>query len=335
MPALGLVLLFLITLIKCDSDSTPYVKTLPQSVGSSGELIVIIGQQHQESPGNSIRKEFQKTIPSYFSYEPQFDVEIYTHSDFSKLIRQFRNLLIVDIKDNEANKEASTVIKKDVWALDQMVVYIHAKDSAEFLEIFEKDIDKIKEVFNYQDRLRYQSINASISDPIAQEKIQNKFDLTIDIPSDFILVSEGDNHLSYQLEKMDYLSGRAYQVVQNIIIRVQPFVTDSVFSHSFIIDQINTKTGKIYQSTKDVGLSIEEKFHPIFTEINLNGNFGVETKTLWKFEEPLMGGPYTSITVHDPKKNRIITVEGFLFAPKFNYREYMKQIEAILYSLEY
>jgi len=38
--------------------------------------------------------------------------------------------------------------------------------------------------------------------------------------------------------------------------------------------------------------------------------------------------------VRDKKRNRIITVEGFVFAPRYDKHNYIRKLEAILYSLK-
>jgi hypothetical protein len=47
-----------------------------------------------------------------------------------------------------------------------------------------------------------------------------------------------------------------------------------------------------------------------------------------------MGGPFISLVQLDEKRNKIITVDGFVFAPAHKKRELIRQMEAILYSLK-
>ena len=56
---------------------------------------------------------------------------------------------------------------------------------------------------------------------------------------------------------------------------------------------------------------------------------------LWKVQNDFMGGPFVSLTVLDPSKKRVVTVEGNVYAPKNNKRNYIRQLEAMIYSLEF
>jgi hypothetical protein len=52
-------------------------------------------------------------------------------------------------------------------------------------------------------------------------------------------------------------------------------------------------------------------------------------------ENDYMGGPFCSLTVYDSTRARLVTVEGYAYAPYFDKREYVRQIEAVVRSLEF
>ena len=70
-------------------------------------------------------------------------------------------------------------------------------------------------------------------------------------------------------------------------------------------------------------------------EIKFNDHYAVEVRGLWNVYEDFMGGPYIIYTVLDEQGNRIVTVDGYVYAPKFNKRNYLRQVEAILCSLKF
>ena len=79
-----------------------------------------------------------------------------------------------------------------------------------------------------------------------------------------------------------------------------------------------------------------DRVSPIhYREFELNGRYTVEMKGLWNMQNYFMGGPFISFTTVDEKRNRVVTVEGFTFAPKYDKRNYIRQLEAILYTLNF
>jgi hypothetical protein len=81
-------------------------------------------------------------------------------------------------------------------------------------------------------------------------------------------------------------------------------------------------------------MKTESQFPVIFREMAKNSTYMVEMRGLWKLENAFMGGPFISHTMLDEKNNRVITVEGFVYAPSLDKRNYVRELEAILQTLE-
>jgi len=68
---------------------------------------------------------------------------------------------------------------------------------------------------------------------------------------------------------------------------------------------------------------------------SIGGFYAMETRGLWKIlDGEAMGGPFVSLTRLDQVNGRVVTAEAFLYAPGQKKRNALRQIEAILYTLE-
>ncbi|MCH8904413.1 MAG: DUF4837 family protein [Bacteroidetes bacterium] len=67
---------------------------------------------------------------------------------------------------------------------------------------------------------------------------------------------------------------------------------------------------------------------------DFNKNTVREVRGLWEMKNEFMGGPFISYSVHDKLNNRVITLEGFVFAPGERKKVYIRQLEVILKSLK-
>jgi hypothetical protein len=47
-----------------------------------------------------------------------------------------------------------------------------------------------------------------------------------------------------------------------------------------------------------------------------------------------MGGPFINYTIINESTNKVIGIDGFVYAPQFDKRDYLRQLEAILTSVE-
>ena len=66
-----------------------------------------------------------------------------------------------------------------------------------------------------------------------------------------------------------------------------------------------------------------------------NRNF-VEMRGLWEVKNDFMGGPFVIHAFYDKNNPKeIIVVEGFVYAPRYDKRDYIRQVESILYSFDW
>jgi hypothetical protein len=78
-----------------------------------------------------------------------------------------------------------------------------------------------------------------------------------------------------------------------------------------------------------------QKIGITYTPLTLsNGKYCGELRGLWEMQGDMMGGPFVSHARLDEKNNRVVVVEGFVFAPETNKRNYIRRIEAALYTLQ-
>jgi len=82
--------------------------------------------------------------------------------------------------------------------------------------------------------------------------------------------------------------------------------------------------------TEGSWMTTEHRIKPEVISYTKNGNYFVKMRGLWRVENDYMGGPFVSLSTLSADKTHIITVEGYVYAPKYKKREYVRQLEAIL-----
>ncbi len=90
----------------------------------------------------------------------------------------------------------------------------------------------------------------------------------------------------------------------------------------------------VHGPREDSYMTISPMYTPIAFDLNKDGLDLVELRGLWELENGFMGGPFVSHSVYDASRNRIVTVDGYIYYPNQKKRVKLKQLEAIIYSLE-
>jgi hypothetical protein len=129
---------------------------------------------------------------------------------------------------------------------------------------------------------------------------------------------------------------------KDVLVYDYPYTAQEQFSGESIIDMRNEIEGRIITAqVPGSHMGTEYKhFPPVSRQVaalrdTTGGFYGIETRGLWKMlDGEAMGGPFVSLTRLDPVNGRVVTAEAFLFAAGQKKRNALRQIEAILYTLE-
>ena len=82
-------------------------------------------------------------------------------------------------------------------------------------------------------------------------------------------------------------------------------------------------------------MQIEPSVPLLFNTFQKDGNYAAELRGLWKIENDFMGGPFVNLSIIDLLKKRVICLDGFVYAPSKNKRNLLRQMEAMIYSVEF
>lgn len=60
-----------------------------------------------------------------------------------------------------------------------------------------------------------------------------------------------------------------------------------------------------------------------------------EIRGLWEVQNDFMGGPFVSHAFYSQDGKDVIVLQAFVYAPKYDKRHYLKQVESVIYSFEW
>jgi len=138
-------------------------------------------------------------------------------------------------------------------------------------------------------------------------------------------------------ENFFWITNDHHETLMNIVIYTYPYTDPNTFTYEFLIakrDSIMKRNipGQVPGSF----MGTERQFAtPIMREIAHNGEYAVEIIGLWRMMNGgAMGGPFYSLTRLDEVNQRIVTIEGFLFAPGVRKRNAIRTLEAVVHSIQ-
>lgn len=317
-------LLFSVVISSCDSINE---RVLPRPSGKSGNIVVVIDSFYwNHKTGEAIMETFAKTQEGLPQREPLFDLIFLPHQHFAQIFKTNRNIILVEIKPNSKNKLA---INSEVWSTTQLVVTITAPTDEIAAQTILKNGKVLVDYFNNKEIERLQTQNNQSSNPKISSVIKKKFNLNFNIDSYYRIATDTTDFIWLKKDKM----AGEHPISQGVFIYSYPYTSDSTFNVLSLTDKRNAITKEYIKGTVDsTYMQSYAEYVPNEREININGLYAKELRGLWFIKGDFMGGPYVNYTFVDEKRNSVICIDGYVFAPKFDKREFLRELEAFALS---
>ena len=313
-----------LVLYACGGSKTDE-KLLPTSTGKYGEVLIIVDTVFSNGKtGDALDQIFFKSMIGLPQQEAQFRASLVEPKHFKSILKRSRNLLNLSIGKG---KKTAINIENNVWAKDQLMIQITAASDEDAARILLKNVETIRSYYNEKEIERLKVQYQKRPEEKLMSEIEKISGVKLIIPPAFVKMASTENGCWIKKEKRI----GEHEVLQGVSIYTYPYDHDSVFTNKEMISRRNEFTSKFIQGARDSSfMVVYEEYTPGRKEINLNGLYAVEYRGLWNMKNDFMGGPFLHYSFIDEKNNRVINLDGFVYAPKFNKREYLRELEAIM-----
>ncbi len=325
--ALSLIVFFPFLFVSCGNEKSG----LPKSTGKTAEIIVVTDSKAvwKSEIGESIRQFFSQEYAILPQPEPLFNLINIRLEDFNKsqLFQFHHNIFIVQI--DKKSSEPKLEVQKDHWTSPQRVVIMQAPNDTSLVNFFNEKKQIIAGIFTTCEHERLISTFKAFKELKVQNAIKENFHFTLTIPSGF--------YVAKKMADFAWIRKETDKNSQGLLIYTYAYTDTSAFSPERIISYRDTIT-KAYIPGPSEGSYMtvaDEYVEPVSTRINFNGMFAVKTIGLWRLEGDFMGGPFINYTFIDEKRNLVVTIDGYVYAPNAPKRNLLMQLEAIIYSLKF
>lgn len=313
-------------------------KRLPNSVGGQGEILVVMDKAHWEgAPGAAVRELLEQPVAGLPQREPRLQVAHTSPAGFGSLLVAHHNILLAVI-GNEADTNA-VIRRRNVHATGQLLIQISATDASQWIELFQENSGSTIDLIEGHQRDRIQQRLSKTSDPAIEKALKNIHDLTLPVPTGFRVILQDSNFTWLQRDQFKSGSGLEHNVIEGILVYHYPYTSDSTFNVKSLVDVRDEFTRSYVDGPVEGSYMIVQRgfddvdLMPDSRATEIDGKFTYIMRGLFGMQGAKMGGPFISLTTVDEARNRVVTVEGFVYAPQFDKREYMREMEAILHSL--
>ncbi len=306
--------------------------TFNQNVsGRNGEVLFVINNDIKaDTAGRFLIDLFTDDFVGLPSSEPLFDVQTVPHAYFDKMMHTFRN--IVDVQVADTVQTPSVQFFTDVWARQQAMASVRARNKAELLQLLDDEALRILSFFTKQERDRLIQFNRRTRHLPLSEKILKQWGVDVVVPNSFSECKSPDpKHMQWMMIDADeYQSG--------LVIYEFPYTGEASISKENLIAHRDSILHANIEGPANSHMLTETRFgldDIILKAGRQNGLYVVELRGLWRMDGYAMGGPFLLRAYVDEAKGRVIVTDGYVYYPaRDRKRNIIRQLEAVMYTLK-
>ena len=299
----------------------------PEITGQAGQVIVVTTPGKWESMvGDTLRSILLSPEPSLPRLESKFDPVFIPIDGFGALYRTQRNILLIKIGPEFTERKIT--LQKGSYAKSQLIITIKAPSDTAFVKLVHENREKLINIIQDTERLRLMETYKANQNAEITEMLKNEHNINMVVPKGY--------EINIDKPGFVWLANNHRNVIENLVIYYYNYTDDSTFTKNYLVDKRNEYIKQIPGEVEGSYVTTEMRAPVLEEAFNLHNKYTVQLRGLWRIQDGLaMGGPFLSITQLDKQRNRVVTIEGFVFAPSEEKRNYIRRAEAILYSTDF
>ncbi|GAB1417118.1 DUF4837 family protein [Paludibacter sp.] len=301
---------------------------LPSATGTRYEVLVVLDEAAWKAPaGRSIVALLDQDMEALPQPEPVMSIIYCQPQQFGDLLKPTRNILKIDV--NPRYDAPKILYSRNVWSQPQSVVRVNVGNDSILEKVISKYGKNILEFFLSTERERLIALSKGSINAKAQNEIKEMFGISIDVPKELNKATKGKDFY--------WITNDQNVARKDLVIYSYPYRDKNTFTLDYLIAKRDSVMKANIQGELEGSYMGTELVHykPIYNAININETYCAEVKGLWRmFNGASMGGPFFSHTRVDEVNHKVITVEGYVFAPGTKKRNHIRQLESVIYTVQ-
>tara|TARA_B100000768_G_scaffold167134_1_gene171026 strand:- start:4406 stop:5434 length:1029 start_codon:yes stop_codon:yes gene_type:complete len=298
------------------------------------EILFALDKKYWKSDlGKTIKRSFEKLVKTTpLPYEKEFDTDFIVPNKILKNIKNNNCFIFVQI-ENYNSKNISPVIKKDFWANGQLIIELKFNSEKAAINYFKYKNSEVKSILKKFNLSKIQK-KFSEKNSINKELVKS-IDLKFKGPDGIKINKKAKNFWWWSKLEIQKDQNGSHEIQKGIVLYQEDYKNKNQFEKSKILS-VKDSVGEAYLTGKrdnSFMKTVENEISKtIDTSYFINNKYVKQIKGCWRMENDKMGGPFISYSWLNSKKTKIITAQGYIYAPNFEKSKYLLELEAIIVS---
>ncbi len=350
MKVFSLLFISILFITSCDDSDPNSDAYLPEANGQHGEILILMDDGLWDGlVGEAVVANLERrAVGVYLRPETMFSYYRMRPKELNHMNQFNRNILKFMVDSDSTYAETAVIKEYNYYAKGQLFIIIKDSDPNRLYDYAKNGMDEIVDEFNNFELDQLISMYKSSPNQRVNELAEDKFGISISVPKtaelkfedkDFVLVKRDRSKNLMGIESTG-ADGGTFWIQQGFMIWKTPYTPDS--NQMTVVGALQDRDSTLKHNVPGevagtyMGTEYTEYYDPKGRVFNYKGNEAVEIRGLWIYEGDKFvggGGPFVQYSILNESANEIVTVCGYVYGPKFEKREYIREIDAVLNTI--
>ena len=316
-----LIIIFVVFFLQSCEDNKVVYK--PESSARINSITVVVDNDNWNNTiGDKIRNIYADEYEGLPQIEERFTLKQMPYEAFSGFSRSSRNIIFINKKSNP-----EFFFEVDKYARPQIYLEIKGNSIKSILEQIDKS--KKEAINKFTNGEIEENKKRILKSPLKDTSAMEDFLIDVKMPSAYSLYKQDKNFIWYQKQIQ---SGHSNIIVTELASQ------KNIFDYNIPnLIKLRDSIGEIFLPGRNPEsfMISEKEYLPYQKKVSYYGIKMLETRGTWEVKGDFMGGPFLNYLIEDKLNDRVLFIEGFVFAPSKRKRDNIIEIEAIVKSLKF
>ncbi|MBQ8968398.1 MAG: DUF4837 family protein [Bacteroidaceae bacterium] len=298
---------------------------MPQASGRPYEVLVVMDPVAWEAPeGRALFDVLDTNVPGLPQPERSFYISQVAPEDMNRTLSIFRNIIEVHIDPTQFTTTRMKFVRNE-YAEGQVVLYINSDSPQSFAQHVTEHRQDIIDFFTKMEINRLCKDLERRYSKLTYDLVKEIFGCEWHAPEELKNFKRGKDFL--------WTTNNTATGMVSIVMYSYPYEGPETFNKQYVLHKRDSVMRvNLPGSEPDMYVQTDTAFTEV-RPIVVHHKYAMEARGLWYMRNDAMGGPFVSHSRVDTENNRVIVVEGFVFAPEKMKRGLMRRMEGSLYML--
>ena len=298
----------------------------PQASGRPYEVLVVLDNKTWNDPaGRALFDILDTDVPYLPQSERSFRIMQIEPKDMDQAFSIFRNIIQVNIDRTQYSRTGMRFMRNK-FALDQIVLTINSPSEEDLRQFC---IDHKQEVIDFLTRSEMNRLIKELEkkySKVTYDLAWQIFSCRFHAPKELTSFKKG--------EQFFWTSNNTTSGLENIVMYSYPYEGPETFNKAYMLAKRDSVMKANLPGERPGMYMKTDTLCSAVKPIVVHNRYAMEARGLWYMENDCMGGPFVSHFRVDTETNRVIVVEGFVYAPEKMKRGLIRRLEGSLYTLQ-